>query len=260
MQVIGADPVGSVYSGGDGRPYLVEGVGEDFWPTTYDPTRGRPGHRRSDADSLRDDPAAGPGRRGCWSAARPAWRWSRPAGRPSRPGRTTWSWCCCPTAGRGYLSKIFDDRWMADYGFLDTETPRSRSATCCAARPGGLDRRPTGPRAPRRDGRHGHRDPARVRRVAAARSAAEPPVKAAEVVGSVDEHDLLRRLVSGRARLDDRWRRTCRRRCRWSASGEPRRQLSPPSSARRAVVWSTASRRGVLTRQDVLGFLADSAR
>ena len=37
VQVIGADPEGSVYSGGSGRPYLVEGIGEDFWPTTYDP-------------------------------------------------------------------------------------------------------------------------------------------------------------------------------------------------------------------------------
>ena len=36
VQVIGADPEGSVYSGGTGRPYLVEGVGEDFWPATYD--------------------------------------------------------------------------------------------------------------------------------------------------------------------------------------------------------------------------------
>src|SRR5665647_281350 len=38
VRVIGADPAGSVYSGGDGRPYLVEGVGEDFWPGAYDPT------------------------------------------------------------------------------------------------------------------------------------------------------------------------------------------------------------------------------
>src|SRR5690606_18991430 len=38
VKVIGADPEGSVYSGGDGRPYLVEGVGEDFWPDTYDRT------------------------------------------------------------------------------------------------------------------------------------------------------------------------------------------------------------------------------
>src|ERR1700735_3364866 len=37
VKVIGADPEGSVYSGGTGRPYLVEGVGEDFWPTAYDP-------------------------------------------------------------------------------------------------------------------------------------------------------------------------------------------------------------------------------
>ncbi|HWR48177.1 MAG TPA: pyridoxal-phosphate dependent enzyme, partial [Pseudonocardiaceae bacterium] len=36
VQVVGVDPEGSVYSGGSGRPYLVEGVGEDFWPRTYD--------------------------------------------------------------------------------------------------------------------------------------------------------------------------------------------------------------------------------
>src|SRR5205823_13412884 len=38
VTIVGADPAGSVYSGGSGRPYLVEGIGEDFWPTTYDPT------------------------------------------------------------------------------------------------------------------------------------------------------------------------------------------------------------------------------
>src|ERR671921_315769 len=37
VKVVGVDPVGSVYSGGSGRPYLVEGVGEDMWPDTYDP-------------------------------------------------------------------------------------------------------------------------------------------------------------------------------------------------------------------------------
>src|SRR6201986_1671103 len=36
VSVVGADPEGSVYSGGTGRPYLVEGVGEDFWPANYD--------------------------------------------------------------------------------------------------------------------------------------------------------------------------------------------------------------------------------
>src|SRR5881227_1071910 len=37
VRIVGADPEGSVYSGGTGRPYLVEGVGEDFWPAAYDP-------------------------------------------------------------------------------------------------------------------------------------------------------------------------------------------------------------------------------
>src|ERR671921_491777 len=36
VRVVGVDPEGSVYSGGTGRPYLVEGVGEDFWPDAYD--------------------------------------------------------------------------------------------------------------------------------------------------------------------------------------------------------------------------------
>ena len=42
VRIVGADPEGSVYSGGTGRPYLVEGVGEDFWPsptTARSPTR-----------------------------------------------------------------------------------------------------------------------------------------------------------------------------------------------------------------------------
>ena len=36
LWVVGADPAGSVFSGGDAQPYLTEGVGEDFWPATYD--------------------------------------------------------------------------------------------------------------------------------------------------------------------------------------------------------------------------------
>ncbi len=52
VQVIGADPAGSVYSGGSGRPYLVEGVGEDFWPETYDRDIADRVIEVSDADSF----------------------------------------------------------------------------------------------------------------------------------------------------------------------------------------------------------------
>ena len=60
VQVIGADPEGSVYSGGTGRPYLVEGVGEDFWPSAYDPSVTDEIIAVSDAESFDDHPQARP--------------------------------------------------------------------------------------------------------------------------------------------------------------------------------------------------------
>ncbi|HNM86867.1 MAG TPA: pyridoxal-phosphate dependent enzyme, partial [Mycobacterium sp.] len=52
VKIVGADPEGSVYSGGTGRPYLVEGVGEDFWPAAYDPAVPDQIIAVSDADSF----------------------------------------------------------------------------------------------------------------------------------------------------------------------------------------------------------------
>src|SRR5215475_4225968 len=52
VRVIGADPEGSVYSGGTGGPYLVEGVGEDIWPKTFDPDICDQVVAVSDADSF----------------------------------------------------------------------------------------------------------------------------------------------------------------------------------------------------------------
>ena len=87
IEIIGADPVGSIYSNEEVHPYLVEGVGEDFWPATYDPSRGRP-LRDASPTATRSSPRAGwPRPRACWSAARaasPCTRRSR-----SRAGSTT---------------------------------------------------------------------------------------------------------------------------------------------------------------------------
>src|SRR5207245_2270478 len=38
LTVIGADPEGSLLSGDEARPYLTEGIGEDFFPETFDPS------------------------------------------------------------------------------------------------------------------------------------------------------------------------------------------------------------------------------
>ncbi|MGZ8317395.1 MAG: pyridoxal-phosphate dependent enzyme, partial [Telluria sp.] len=52
VRIIGADPAGSVYSGGTGRPYFVEGVGEDMWPANYDKSIPDDVIAVSDADSF----------------------------------------------------------------------------------------------------------------------------------------------------------------------------------------------------------------
>ena len=118
VRIVAADPEGSVYSGGSGRPYLVEGIGEDFWPATYDPSVVDEVHRRLRPRLVPHGPPGGPG-------GGPAHRrflrhggGRRPAGGASGARPTTWSWCCIPDSGRGYLSRVFNDEWLARYGFL----------------------------------------------------------------------------------------------------------------------------------------------
>ena len=71
LVVVGADPVGSIYSNDEVHPYLVEGVGEDFWPTTYDPSV--VDRYVTVSDRTASSPRAGsPRPRACSSAARAA--------------------------------------------------------------------------------------------------------------------------------------------------------------------------------------------
>ena len=52
LEIVGADPIGSIYSSEQVHSYLVEGVGEDFWPTTFDRTIVDRWIRVSDHDSF----------------------------------------------------------------------------------------------------------------------------------------------------------------------------------------------------------------
>src|SRR5438270_7874088 len=54
LLVVGADPEGSIYTAGEDKmhPYLVEGVGEDFWPKTFDRSIVDPWVTVSDKDSF----------------------------------------------------------------------------------------------------------------------------------------------------------------------------------------------------------------
>ena len=117
VQVIGADPEGSVYSGGSGRPYLVEGIGEDFWPKTYDASVVDRVVMVSDRDSFstarrvtREEGILVGGSTGTaiWAAQQ--------VGRELGPDDVMV--VIIPDSGRGYISKLYNDDWMADYGFL----------------------------------------------------------------------------------------------------------------------------------------------
>src|ERR1700758_1761267 len=137
VRVIGADPEGSVYSGGSGRPYLVEGVGEDIWPATYDPSVCDEIIAISDAESFgmtrrlaREEALLTGGSSGLAVAA--ALRVAESAG----PDAVIV--VLLPDGGRGYLSKIFNDEWMADYGFLAAQTTEPLVADILARREPGL--------------------------------------------------------------------------------------------------------------------------
>jgi cystathionine beta-synthase len=120
VQIIAADPMNSVYSGGDGRPYLVEGVGEDFWPETYDPKVVDTTIAISDAESFamahrvtKEEGILIGGSGGTAVAA----------ALQIAEGLTSDDLVVVliPDSGRGYLSKIFDKNWMIKMGFTKQE-------------------------------------------------------------------------------------------------------------------------------------------
>jgi len=112
VRVIGADPEGSIYSGGPVHGYLVEGVGEDFFPPNYDPTVVDEFHRVSDAESFamtrrlaREEGLLVGGSSGMAVVA--ALRAARDL--PADAVVVV----LLPDSGRSYLDKIFDDEWIA---------------------------------------------------------------------------------------------------------------------------------------------------
>jgi cystathionine beta-synthase len=257
VQVVGADPAGSVYSGGTGRPYLVEGVGEDFWPETYDRDIADRVIEVSDADSFaftrrlaREEAMLVGG-----SSGMAAYAARQLAHELAAEGRTdAVIVVLLPDSGRGYLTKVFNDEWLGRFGFLTGAHSGMTIGEVLHAKKGDIPALV-----------HTHPNETIADAVAILQEygvsqmpvvRAEPPVMAAEVAGSVSERRLLDALYTGQARLADPVERHM---------DEPLTAVGAGIGVAEAVaalldvdallVQEDGRPVGVLTRQDLLSFV-----
>ena len=254
--IIGADPEGSVYSGGPARPYLVEGIGEDFWPTTYDPSVVDRIVTVSDAVSFatarrvtREEGLLLGGSGGTAVAA------ALVAGRDL--GSDAVIVVHIPDSGRGYLSKLYNDGWMADYGFL--KSSGLTAGDLLSARDGSIPALV-----------HTHPDETVRVAIGILREYGvsqmpvvkhEPPVVIAEVVGAVTERDLLERSFADASLLDRQVGDVMGPPLPTVGSGEPVELVVSRLDASPAVlVLDRGHPIGVVTRSDALGMLANTSR
>lgn len=253
VRIVGADPEGSVYSGGRGRPYLVEGVGEDFWPETFDKEICDEVIAVSDADSFqltrrlaREEALLVGG--SCGMAAAAALRLSE------RTGPDDVIVVLLPDGGRGYLTKVFSDSWMATYGFLSPDHSGGSVGDVLRRKDGVIPELV-----------HVHPNETVADAVAILREFgvsqmpvvnAEPPVMAAEVAGAVNERDLLDALFTGHANLADRVESHMSPPLPTIGAGEEiSAAMAALAHADGAMVLIGGKPAGVVTRQDVLGFI-----
>jgi cystathionine beta-synthase len=261
LLVVGADPEGSIFSQPDNvHPYLVEGIGEDFWPTTFDPSLVDEYVTVSDRDSFRTARklareegllVGGSGGTAVWAMLEVA----------RRLGPEATLVTLIPDSGRGYLSKLYDDNWLMEHGFLEREAPAPTIEEVLAFK------REAGPELPELVTVESHQRIGEAIDLMQRYSISQIPVvrhdgaaSLADVVGSIRERGLLDRVFRNQEALEE----------------EVAAAMEPPlpaveidesvdtvfadlSAGNPAVVVARRGRPvGVLTRADLLEYLARS--
>lgn len=257
VQIVGADPAGSVYSGGSGRPYLVEGVGEDFWPSTYDRDIADRIIEVSDGDSFaftrrlaREEAMLVGGSSGM--AAFAAVQLAHELGEAGRDDAVIV--VLLPDSGRGYLAKVFNDEWLSQYGFLKATSTQTLGEVLRGKGGQIPDLVHTHPSETIAEAVHILREYG-VSQMPVVR--AEPPVVAAEVAGSVSERKLLDALFSGDAKMVDPVGMHMDEPLPTVGASEPVSEaVARLEKADALLVQEDGKPIGVVTRQDLLGYLA----
>jgi cystathionine beta-synthase len=199
IEVIGADPAGSIYTAGPEGPkqYLLEGVGEDFWPDTFDPAVVDRYVKVSDRDAFlmtrrlaRKEGLLTGGSCGmaCVAALEVAKGIDDPAALVV---------VILPDGGRSYLSKIYNDAWMTQYGFIE----RTENLTVADV----LARKQAASDIPNLVTVGAHDKVREAVRLLNAHRVSQLPVTSAHdgsaVVGSISERGLLRHVIDDPALL-----------------------------------------------------------
>ena len=199
IEVIGADPAGSIYTAGPEGPkqYLLEGVGEDFWPDTFDPSVVDRYVKVSDRDAFlmtrrlaQKEGLLTGGSCGmaCVAALEVAQGIDDPAALVV---------VILPDGGRSYLSKIYNDAWMTQYGFIE----RTENLTVADV----LARKQAGSDIPNLVTVGAHDQVREAVRLLNTHRVSQLPVISAHdgsaVVGSISERGLLRHVIDDPALL-----------------------------------------------------------
>jgi cystathionine beta-synthase len=256
--VVGGDPEGSIYTGSEPRPYLVEGIGEDFWPDTFDKSIVDRWVTVSDRDSFvmarrvtrREGLLVGGSGGTAMCAALEVAR---------ELGPDDVMVVIIPDSGRGYLSKVFNDAWMLQNGFIDRPGTQARIGEILTAK------RRLEPDIPDLVAVGSHESVGRaidilqsygISQIPIAKS--ETPDDIVEIVGSIHERSLLDRVFRDRDAIDREVLEVMDPPLPviQATSGVEEMVVDLAKGAEAIVVAEGSKPSGVLTRADLLEFLA----